>query len=152
VDGNNYLSGASVAVLGNTGGLVKSGNTFVGWNTQADGGGTAYASSVSFTMGSASVTLYAQWTALPTYTVTYDGNVSTGGAAPADANNYLQGQTVTARGAGTLVKAGYTFTGWNTKADGTGAGHVAGATFAMDGRECGIVRAVDRDSDLHRHL
>ena len=131
VDGNNYLSGSSVTVLGNTGGLVKTGNTFIGWNTQANGSGTAYASGVSFTMGSANVTLYAQWTALSTYTVNYDGNGSTGGTAPVDANSYLQGQTVTTRGIGTLVKAGYTFTGWNTQANGSGTGYAAGVTFAM---------------------
>ena len=118
-------------MLGNTGGLVKAGNTFVGWNTQADGSGTTYASQATFVMGSANITLYARWTALPTYTVTYDGNVNTGGTAPVDANSYLQGQTVTTRGAGTLVKTGYTFTGWNTKANGSGTAYAAGVTFAM---------------------
>ena len=133
VDGNNYLSGVNVTVLGNTGGLVKTGNTFIGWNTQADGGGTAYASGVTFAMGSGNVTLYAQWTALPTYTVTYTGNGSTGGIAPVDANSYMSGQTVTTLNIGTLVKTGATFTGWNTKPDGSGTGYAAGATFAMGG-------------------
>lgn len=59
-----YFSGNTVTVLGNTGSLVKSGFTFSGWNTAADGSGTAYAAtgSVTFTMPSSDVTLYAQWT------------------------------------------------------------------------------------------
>ena len=67
-----------------------------------------------------------------TYTVTYDGNNSTGGAAPVDSKSYKQGQTVTVLGnTGNLVRADYTFSGWNTKANGSGTGYSAGATFTM---------------------
>ena len=38
-----------------------------------------YIAGDTFTMGSSNVTLYAQWTTLLTYTVTYDGNGATGG-------------------------------------------------------------------------
>jgi len=62
VDSNNYAAGATVTVLGNTGGLAKTGYTFAGWNTKADGTGTSYAAGSIFTMGSANVTLYARWT------------------------------------------------------------------------------------------
>ncbi|HBX24438.1 MAG TPA: hypothetical protein DEF34_12535, partial [Desulfotomaculum sp.] len=66
-------------------------------------------------MGSSNVTLYAQWTVLPTYTVNYDGNSNTGGSPPTDSNAYYQGDTVTVLGnTGNLEKTGYTFTGWNT--------------------------------------
>ncbi|MGO4695394.1 S-layer homology domain-containing protein, partial [Paenibacillus sp. 2TAB26] len=70
-NGNGYTSGnvptdigeyeenASVTVRGNTGDLVKSGYTFAGWNTLADGTGTDYAA--TFTMGITNVTLYAKW-------------------------------------------------------------------------------------------
>ena len=37
-----YLQGATVTVLGNTGTLVKTGYTFAGWNTAANGSGTSY--------------------------------------------------------------------------------------------------------------
>ena len=61
VDGNSpYTSGATVTVLGNTGSLTKTGLTFGGWNTAANGSGTIYASGATFTIGS-NVTLYAQW-------------------------------------------------------------------------------------------
>ncbi len=43
VDGlSPYDYGSTVTVLGNTGALVKTGYTFAGWNTQANGLGTAY--------------------------------------------------------------------------------------------------------------
>lgn len=69
----------------------------------------------------------------PTYTVTYDGNGNTGGTAPTDANSpYASGSTVTVLGnTGSLVKTGYTFDGWNTAADGSGADYAAGGTFSI---------------------
>jgi uncharacterized repeat protein (TIGR02543 family) len=62
-DGNTYLQGATVTVLGNTGGLVKMGYNWTSWNTAANGSGTSYAPAATFAMGTANVTLYAQWTA-----------------------------------------------------------------------------------------
>jgi type VI secretion system secreted protein VgrG len=76
------------------------------------------------------VILYAKWTALPTYTVTYYANTGTGGV-PADSNNYLPGAMVTVLGSGTLTNAGYTFAGWNTQADGNGTDRAPSSTFAM---------------------
>jgi uncharacterized repeat protein (TIGR02543 family) len=61
VDGNSYPQGSIVTVLDNTGDLAKSGSTFTGWNTAADGSGTGYAGETTFTMSSSNVTLYAQW-------------------------------------------------------------------------------------------
>ena len=131
-DVNSYLSGATVTVLGNTGTLVKTGYTFAGWNTLANGSGTNYASAETFAMGGSGVTLYAKWTSDPTYSVTYNGNGNTGGAVPTDVNSYLNGATVTVLGnTGTLVKTGYTFAGWNTLANGTGTNYASAATFAM---------------------
>ena len=61
-------------------------------------------------------TLYAQWTKAP-YTVVFDGNGATGGSM-SNQTHYRNGSTVLA----TLgfTKVGYTFAGWNTKADGSG--------------------------------
>ncbi len=60
-DSNNpYNPGASVTVLDNTGSLTKSGFTFDGWNTQADGLGTHRLVSSTFSIA-ANTTLYAQW-------------------------------------------------------------------------------------------
>jgi uncharacterized repeat protein (TIGR02543 family) len=61
-DANTYLQNAMATVLGNTGGLAKTGSTFAGWNTAANGSGMSYAAGVTFTIGTANVVLYAQWT------------------------------------------------------------------------------------------
>lgn len=70
-DGNEATSGSApsatsaffgddVTVAGNTGTLVKTGYTFVGWNTAADGTGSFYAVGSEFTI-TGDITLYAQW-------------------------------------------------------------------------------------------
>jgi len=61
-DSYYYEPGETVTVLNNTGTLVKTGYTFDGWNTQADGGGTDRAVGSTFNMGSENITLYARWT------------------------------------------------------------------------------------------
>ena len=69
-----------------------------------------------------------------TYTVTYNGNGSTGGSVPVDASSpYASGATVTVLGnTGSLVKSGgYTFAGWNTADDGSGTPYSPGATFTI---------------------
>ncbi|MDG0813466.1 S-layer homology domain-containing protein [Cohnella rhizosphaerae] len=62
LDGKAYEQGDTVSVFGNTGNLEKTGYTFEGWNTAADGSGTNYGPGASFAMGAANVTLYAKWT------------------------------------------------------------------------------------------
>lgn len=55
-----------------------------------------------------------------TYTVTYDGNGSTGGTVPTDASSpYFGGSTVTVLAPGTMSKTGFTFGGWDSNNDGT---------------------------------
>jgi uncharacterized repeat protein (TIGR02543 family) len=58
---NPHTSGETVTVLGNTGGLVRAGYTFAGWNTRATGSGTAYSPGSTLAMPLINVTLYAQW-------------------------------------------------------------------------------------------
>ena len=59
-DATDYATGATVTVLGNTGSLEKTGFSWNGWNTQADGEGTHYAAGGTFAI-SANTTLYAEW-------------------------------------------------------------------------------------------
>jgi len=61
-DSHSYEEGETVTVVGNTDNLTRTGYTFAGWNTSADGSGTGYAAGQSFTIGSSDVTLYALWT------------------------------------------------------------------------------------------
>jgi uncharacterized repeat protein (TIGR02543 family) len=122
-----YDHGSTVTVLG-AGSLVKTGYTFTGWNTAANGSGTAYSPSATFTI-TTNTTLYAQWL-INSYTVTYDGNGFTGGTVPSDGNNpYTFGSTVTVLGPGSLVKTGFTFINWNTVSDGSGTAYGQNATF-----------------------
>ena len=68
---------------------------------------------------------------LPTFTVTYDGNTNSGGTAPVDSSSpYSTGSNVTISGVGTLVKTGYTFSGWNTSSNGSGTAYAASATLS----------------------
>ena len=57
--------------------FTRTGYTFNGWNTAANGSGTTYANGATYSFA-ADVTFYAQWTA-NTYTVTFDAN---GGITP----------------------------------------------------------------------
>jgi len=68
------------------------------------------------------------------YSVTYNDNGSTGGSVPVDTYSpYVDGSTVTVLGnTGSLTKTGYTFNGWNTKADGSGNTYVANNTFTIN--------------------
>ena len=130
-DSGAYLNGATVSVRTNSGSLTKTGFVFSGWNTLANGLGTDRATSSTFTMGTANVTLYAKWVAA-TYTVTYNGNGSDGGSVPTDSGAYLNGATVSVlTNSGSLTKAGFVFSGWNTQADGLGTDRTASSTFAM---------------------
>jgi uncharacterized repeat protein (TIGR02543 family) len=132
IDSGRYEMGQAVTVLGNSDGLVRAGYTFAGWNTQADGMGSGYTETQTFVMGGADTTLYAVWTANPTYTVTYDGNGEEAGTAPVDSTHYEQGQKATVLGnSGNLARAGHTFAGWNTKTDGTGTPYTAGQSLTL---------------------
>ena len=75
-DGNAYVAGATVTALGNNGNLVKTGSTFSGWNTAANGSGISYAIGTAFAIGSGNMTLFAKWGNVVTCTLDVDGNGS----------------------------------------------------------------------------
>jgi uncharacterized repeat protein (TIGR02543 family) len=87
-----YDYNSTVTVLDNTGLLAKTGYSFVGWNTAADGNGTDYSSTATFAMGDANVTLYAKWSLLPPAIVStrvFYNNSTWDGDADASANDDL---------------------------------------------------------------
>ncbi|MEK0315016.1 S-layer homology domain-containing protein [Cohnella sp. 56] len=104
-DSGSYAQGAAVSVNGNTGNLTKTGYTFAGWNTAADGGGTSYAAGSTYIMGTSNVTLYAMWT-IDTYTVSFNSNG--GSAVGSQSVNYNLLVTKPAD----PTRSGYTFGGW----------------------------------------
>jgi uncharacterized repeat protein (TIGR02543 family) len=64
-DESKYVQGATVTVQSNSGLLKKSGGSFAGWNSEADGSGDDYTPGDFFSMGAEDVTLYAQWEEVP---------------------------------------------------------------------------------------
>ena len=136
-DGNTYQAGDLVTVLGNTGGLTRSGLTFGGWNTQANGGGTTYQAGNVFAMGNGNVTLYALWssgagTTDPSgdlvATFDSDGLVTHHSAAGGNNRDYGRGVAVDENGnvvvAGSSASSGGTYPGdertvWRYTSSGT---------------------------------
>ena len=110
-------------------GYTYEGHTFTGWNTKADGSGTSYENGDALFMDK-DYYLFAQWAKDKpiTYDVTYDPNGGKGtiNTYTMDANQYHdlfpQGYTY----------EGHTFTGWNTKADGSGTPYEYGDSLFMD--------------------
>lgn len=122
--GGTFSFGSTITVSSTL--PTRTGYTFLGWNTQANGGGTNYAAADTFSMPNSSVTLYAKWAVLQK-TFTYDAN---GGAGVDSAATYSYGATVTVTSS-QPTRAGYSFIGWNTMADGSGTARAATSTFTM---------------------
>ena len=131
-NGTYVTDGAAFVIPGNSGSLVRTGYTFIGWNTLADGTGTNYPAGVGSTYAApADLALFAKWQA-NTYLISYNGNGATGGSAP-DSGTYVTGgstYTVAANRSGTdaFSKTGFTFAGWNTAANGGGTDKSENAT------------------------
>ena len=68
-----------------------------------------------------------------TFTVRYDANYPDADPAnvPVDGSLYAEGTTVTVKGPGTMVRAGFDFVNWNTASDGSGTTRLPGGTFVM---------------------
>lgn len=107
--------------------FTKTGYTFNGWNTKADGTGTAYTNNQEvlnlLSENGATITIYAQWKA-NSYQVIYNknGNDITG-TMDNQLFDYDEEKNLNTN---TFSKEGYTFNGWNTKADGTGTSYSDG--------------------------
>ena len=99
-----YSAGATVTVLPSAF-TAPAGKTFTGWNTKADGSGTAYAPGATFAIAGNTV-LYAQYSAIPVFTVTFD---SQGGGAVAALTVHANS---TINAPAPPVRSGHTFGGW----------------------------------------
>jgi len=100
----------------------RTGYTFGGYYTEANGGGTQYynadgTSAMNWDKTSGT-TLYAKWTAI-TYTVSYNKN-SGSGTMSSSSHTYDVAKALTAN---SFTRSGYKFNGWNTKSNGSGTSY-----------------------------
>lgn len=106
------------------------GYEFTGWNFEEDGSGITYSPGAEIVI-TGNTTLFAQWQHTGnTYTVTYHCNGGYG--LVYDTNEYYEGDTAVVM-ASSLLRTGYTFTGWNTQADGSGNWYYENDTITITG-------------------
>lgn len=94
--------------------------TFVGWATTASATTASYNPGGSITL-SKNTTIYAVWK--NNYAIRFNGNGSTGGTMSNLTMVYGTARKLTTNA---FSRTGYTFSGWNTKADGTGTAYSNG--------------------------
>ena len=114
-----YKSG-TIVIMPEQGSLERTGYTFVGWNTQADGEGTTYAVGTEFTMPGSNQILYAKWTYIANYYSVSFNPVSTSGEGTGTMENqpFGYGESKALSENGFTVPSGMTFVGWATSASG----------------------------------
>lgn len=120
---NEYIEGTGVYQFQPA---IKSGYTFLGWFDQAVGGNKI--TNISNTEA-ANVTLYAHWNKI-VHTITYNSNTGTGTVT--DPTEYGVGENAVVKDSSGISKDGYTFTSWNTKADGTGTSYAPNSTITVN--------------------
>jgi uncharacterized repeat protein (TIGR02543 family) len=108
----NQTASSATALTSNT--FTRTGYSFSGWNTAANGSATAYTNGASFPF-TANTTLYAQWTP-NTLNITYDAQ----GGSSISSGTTSTGASI-ASSPGTPTRAGYTFNGWFVASSGGSA-------------------------------
>ena len=98
-------------------GFTKDHATFTGWNTEADGSGTAYQPGDTVDSVTGDMTFYAQWEAAKRATISFDWNYAESGEM-GDLTVYSDSKVTMPEN--NFNKEGYTFLGWNTEMDGSG--------------------------------
>jgi uncharacterized repeat protein (TIGR02543 family) len=122
-----YFSDEQASLPSNSGSLAKTGYLFGGWNTQADGDGTAYSEGQAYTMSGSAVVFYADWQDYD-YLVSFGGNGASVAASPAQLHVVSPNTTV-----GSLPtppqRAGWDFGGWWTEQVTAGEAPGSGSAF-----------------------
>ena len=139
-DGNGATSGSvpvdnysydpagtdQATVLGNTGGLVKTGYSFGGWNTNPTGTGSNYTAGDQFYVTD-NITLYAKWTPNP-YTIMLNNQSADAGKGGTSSISVTYDASTNLTGTPAITvpqKTGYTFGGYYTGEGGIGTQIIA---------------------------
>ena len=117
--GSSATLGASSIMVGH---IIAAVSIDTGTTTTIDGQLIALTGAV--TLGGSSVVN--DGCAIPSHTVTFDGNTSNGGSTAAQTTNIAT--ALTSNG---FTKSGYTFSGWNTVAGGGGVSYANGGTYSF---------------------
>lgn len=128
VDNNSYDPAGTdpATVLGNTGGLVKTGYSFGGWNTNPTGTGSNYTAGDQFYVTD-NITLYAKWTPNP-YTITLNDQSADAGKGGTGSISVTYDASTNLTGTPAITvpqKTGYTFGGYYTDEGGIGTQIIA---------------------------
>ena len=107
IDSATGAAGESVNVAENV--FTRNNYTFTGWNTQADGQGTAYKAGDSFTLTDKDTVLYAQWNKLVTVSFDLCGH----GGANISSQTFVSGNKASEPTA--PKEDGWVFGGWYTE-------------------------------------
>ena len=144
----DILFGTSVTVKSEKT-FSREGYTFEGWNTKADGTGKTYQPESKYNLTAEENHLYAQWQQKeatgdgegeagggtteekPKDNLTYDPN---GGSGEKGIRQFDEHSVIIVE-SNSYTREGYEFTGWNTKADGTGAMYQPGAEYTLTDEE-----------------
>ena len=110
--------------------LTRSGYAFAGWNTMMDGGGTTYMPGDNYALQYTDGVLYAQWVPVivpVSTTLIYKPNGGNG--TDQVYNGYVDDNVSVIDNP--FDRNGYTFTGWNTRVDGSGTAYGAGDNYTL---------------------
>ena len=128
-------TGSTPDTTGNTGDTVtisqnsfdRPGYTFTGWSTSKRGDPSLNPGD-KHTLEPGTTTVWAQWKADPAHLV-YNSNIGTVGSETKTVDGVVD-QTVKTLG-NPFDRPGYTFSGWNTQADGKGKAYDPGADYTL---------------------
>jgi uncharacterized repeat protein (TIGR02543 family) len=113
IAGSVYTAGIAKALTSNTTQITRTGFTFAGWTTNANGTGTTYTNAQSITLF-AGITVYAKWNA-NTYAVTFGSNTATGSTLSSGVmpNQNFSAGTPFNLSTSVWYKDGHDFIGWS---------------------------------------
>ena len=111
------ITDGSVTISNNN--FVKTGYTFVEWNTSSDGSGTSYHGGDIYS-DNADLVLYAIWRNQNEFYIIYNGNGATSGSTQSQIKQLDIPIILRVNG---FTKTDYTFKEWNTASDGSGVSY-----------------------------